>query len=108
MYREINLNECPDKTVKGVYISDETMVIVFTDETFTTFKAGREYDGHNEILQTKLKPLDFSHRKLVESGIMTQAEIDVLIEKRDVEQAQIDLTWKRAQLARLKKELGEV
>ncbi len=109
MYREIRLDECPGKTLKGVWISEAIAVIVFADETFTTLRGDADHDNVGEIYPYKLdilrfSVLHFSHKKLIESGILTQGELDDLVRKRDADDRERDLQWRRQHYEILKKE----
>lgn len=83
MYKEISWEEARGKTVKK-FVNGwfEQMIIIFTDETFTTLEAEQDrYEGDLRIEEKKLKLFDFGDDLLIENGVATDTELEVLREE---------------------------
>lgn len=83
MLKEISLKESEGKTIKGVseWLS-ESVVLVFTDETFMCLKATRGYDSC-EISDVKFDVFDYPQQESIRLGIVSQEELDILKKNRD-------------------------
>lgn len=77
MFKEITWVEAKGKKVQD-YTTSITgqMVIVFTDETFTTLGIDRGFErGDESIIEEAIDLLDFGHRQLIALGIITPEEL---------------------------------
>ena len=88
MLKEIKPPEMVGKKIAGYGSSwsNAQMVILFSDNTFTTFKIdyGSEY-GDERIVESTLDLLDFGDNALITLGIISKKELEAITSKRKKE-----------------------
>jgi len=88
MLKEIKLDEIIGKKITGYEssISNGQMIISFSDNTFTTLEVDLGYDpGEEEIIGASLDILDFGNDELIALGIISQTELEAILNKRNAE-----------------------
>ena len=87
MMTEITPEQAVGKKFKGFCGSwvVPQAIITFTDGTFITLEARRDYDGEVVIGSSRLDILSLSNDLLVEGGVFTREELSRISAKRDDE-----------------------
>lgn len=104
MSEMLHKDETIGKTIKSVVFSDINgqMIIVFTDNTFTTFGIERSYEpGNEDIKSEELSLFDFGDKELIELGIITK---EALERRKGIE----DRKWEREVELREKQHLAKL
>lgn len=104
MFNEITLNNAKGKMIRDYAVSVwGQMVIVFTDETFTTLGIDTGFEqGDETIIQEEIELLNFGHDQLIALGIVTQKELDDKASVKVQESARQRECEERAEYKRLK------
>lgn len=94
------------KTIKkcGYDWSDE-LILIFTDDTYTHFKAEEDYDGPAELKQGQI--FNFYNDYGVKLGIITQEELDTRRKREEQENKVMREKFERKQYEILKAKYGD-
>jgi hypothetical protein len=86
MLTEIRLTDCIGRTLRAAEYSHDwaQLALIFTDGTFATLGVSRGCEnGDEEITENQFNWESFGYQRLVQSGIMTQEEVQQRQEERD-------------------------
>ena len=111
MYKEITLEEAKGKTITNYSFSfsDDQLILVFSDNTFTTIGFDIGIFGHEDvmIIQDKLALLKFGDKNLIIAGIITSEEMQSEREKHEKIELKKREDWERQEYLKLKDKYKE-
>lgn len=109
MLKEISEEEATGKSIRMFLHSlvAQQLVIIFSDDTFTTFGLARGYEPHDDYIETQdLRLLDFGDEALIQSQIVTKEELEThRLQWRKTHETQRELQERR-EYERLKAKFG--
>lgn len=106
MLQEITLEKVKGKTITdyGFSIIGGQMVIVFSDNTFTTLGVLRGWEQDDEeIEESELELFKFADDTLIKLGIITAEELKAIESEKERKYAEAQEIQEKAQYERLKK-----
>jgi len=108
MMQQIDVQDSVGKTIKKIYMPnwDNILILVYEDNTFSYIYCTHSYD-QVEICNANFSFDDIGD-KVVDLGILSDMEYKELITKKNEQRKEKDLKYKKEQLQRLKRELGEL
>mgnify|MGYP000107701468 CR=1 FL=1 len=106
MKKEVKFTDAIGKRLENVAFSNEQVVLVFDDNTFSTIGLDKGYDNDVDLIEDSLELLNFSHEKLLQIGIVSKEELEKLIMAQDEKYKEFHRKRDLAEYERIKKRLG--
>lgn len=99
-----DLDEAKGKTINGIIEAWDRMIIWFADNSFLYITSSyKQYDECTQLnYAERFDLLDFPTQDMLQSGFVTQEEIDILRESRNQARMKREEELERARYAQLK------